>query len=570
MGAQPNPDDLLAELHLALAITRERETAQGAPWCPPKSAEALGVAFASLSRDLPGLARQAVRLARVMERAGGRAGYVGFLYGMHALRVRLFVQRLARAEAEGSLRGVARVDGDELVFEETGMVAPTTGSFRLHLTRLPRVAAYLDVVHNMLGYREVAALLEPVLAPECSEGAGEMAGQALARAVDAWVRARVETQHEMRLAAAIRGFLHNRRSGEFRAIDDATILAFWLETGAMPEPPLDGLKKFESAAQLMLGYRRAERLAAEERALDAATSHDWKSGEDSVDPLERAEDGLDYGRFQSPIAGLFSPPADRVTWRNATDFDVLKNWLGASGLFAGDPPDLSLATTVLRVEVFGGRQNVLINDRRRAVADLARSPGGGGSGSYADLGSQLAQLSEALTQTGATAALRLIEAARAEALTLIDTLFPEAGRALLASLAAGFSVNGPQDGDTAIGAGELGAHLSAGGLGPVDLTEVLQDALAQQDLALPKEVQGQMKAAARLNRRKGLVAADLEDEHLVEGLAAGAAPLARLVGWAEKIAQAVGRLDLMAIEAKDTVVFHEAFQRMYGEECRDA
>ena len=88
----------------ALAMTLEREDVSGAPWCPPGDAAALRKWITDRSASLGTGIRRAMRLARLMAIADGRADYIGFLYErVGSLRARLFRQVLERSAAEGRL-----------------------------------------------------------------------------------------------------------------------------------------------------------------------------------------------------------------------------------------------------------------------------------------------------------------------------------------------------------------------------------------------------------------------------------------------------------------------------------
>src|SRR3984957_73808 len=100
MPAPPSPQDVAD----ALAMTLEREDSSGAPWCPPGDAAALRKWVTDRSASLGTGIRRAIRLARLMAVADGRADYIRFLYErVGSLRARLFRQVIERAAAEGRL-----------------------------------------------------------------------------------------------------------------------------------------------------------------------------------------------------------------------------------------------------------------------------------------------------------------------------------------------------------------------------------------------------------------------------------------------------------------------------------
>src|SRR6201992_2144657 len=109
----------------ALAITLEREDMSGAPWCPPGDAVALRKWVTDRSASLGAGIRRAVRLARLMAVADGRADYIRFLYErVGSLRARLFRQVLERAVAEGRLpNSVATLTENGVHLREAAMLS---------------------------------------------------------------------------------------------------------------------------------------------------------------------------------------------------------------------------------------------------------------------------------------------------------------------------------------------------------------------------------------------------------------------------------------------------------------
>lgn len=582
--------DGLAELRTALAITIERRSPQGVLWCPQRMGQRLEREVMSLGRALPGLARQAVRLARVMERSGGRPGYAGFMYRLPLLRAELLSRQLWQAQTEGRLHGVASILDDRLVLHEETMHGRKGERFEMPMAVLVRPFAYLDMVHNMLGFPEVARILAPALADDCEPAAGETVGDTLARTVDAWIRPRVSTQYVMNQGKVIREFLNRRDRTGPEAIDDATILDFWLSVGAVPDPPVDGFRRFRSAARLMLGFRRAERMAAEERDIEGSTGSGGPDTVEGWNPIENAIEGVGYGRFVSPLAVLFSPPADRINWLPGTQLARLDSWLGAegseaswdeavnkrpAGLFAGDPPDPAFARTVLRADVFGAEQNRLINATGQEASTRTQAQ----FVSYSDVAEDLDRLVVSLQETLAAAAHFLRIGGRVEFLILLDRLDPAARRCLLIALLEQLRPDLSDaigQGKVALDAEELAALVSKSAVDEAAMAECLAGIVGNTDTLLPKALLRMMSAAAAKHRRVGLRQGDMTDPSLVEGLTTGASALADLVSWTERIASHFGPRrqggmvrpghgpDLRAWYEADKTVFHDVFSDLYN------
>ncbi|MCB1391064.1 MAG: hypothetical protein KDK12_18270 [Rhodobacteraceae bacterium] len=599
MVDETDRDALNAEVLLALRMTTERETAQGQPWCAETLGAALSIQVLSLGPRMPGLAQQAVRLARVMEAAGARMGYAGTLYGLPILRLTAWMRALDRAR--GALVGIARIEGDRLLFEEPAMAGADGQPFSLYLTALSGIAAYLDMAHNMLGFPAVSRILAPAL----DGGApADAVGRSLARAVDAWVRPRIETQHAGKQAAAMRRFLQARRETVGAQIDDAAVMDFWLQVGIGAGEPeargaLDGARTFVSAAELMLGFRRALRLAAEERAERRATGsggHRDEGGRDALDDIVQA---TDFASYRSPLLGLATPPADRVNWAPETRTSAIAQVLGGPrkerradtasperapalkpGLFAGDAPDLSLIRTVLRALAFGPQQDAA--SRQRVMP--GNDDGEAGAG-FSGLGAAFDDLSVFVEGTLAAAAHHLARGARAEALTLIEVLDAAAAATFVAEIAADLPVAGGSV-DTAAPATDLGqlvARLGTLGIDDTSIEGAIGSALALATAGpgtaravpgLPDALLRRLRDAAASHDRKGFKAADTASDAGLDALAAGAVDLGGLLFWSRQIVGRLQALDraegLDRLYDADRAVFHGVFRSLYGAEGRSA
>src|SRR5262245_25585682 len=162
--ADPDPKDV-AE---AMAMAFEREDSAGELWCPPRDAEALRRWITDRSRELGGGIRRAVRFARLAAAADGR-DYVRFLYlTVPTLRARHFAAAFTAASRDGRLgRQIATIELSGVRLHEPAMM-PRTGTaeagFEIAFGQMPRLAALLDILHNALGYGEVADLLRPISA----------------------------------------------------------------------------------------------------------------------------------------------------------------------------------------------------------------------------------------------------------------------------------------------------------------------------------------------------------------------------------------------------------------------
>src|SRR3984957_3517394 len=449
MPAPPSPQDVAD----ALAMTLEREDSSGAPWCPPGDAVTLRKWVTDRSASLGTGIRRAMRLARLMAVADGRADYIRFLYQrVGPLRARLFRQLLERAAAEGRLpNGIATLTENGVQLREAALApqgAPQD-AFEIDFVQMPRLAGLLDIMHNALGFTVVADLLAPLLpkvgAPKSS--ADEVA-RALQAALNAWLSERLGSNNNILQAQQIRGFIASRGRLAPETVDDETILLFWIKAAEAGETErIEGFRLYRTVAAAMLRYRQALRDAMAERHLEEALGRGFEPANDSfineqLDP--RGEP------WRSPLRMLCKPPASRVKWLTAREQHVLLNYLGGPAGDANDadneqpdPADdaddgawndglagderfsLSHWLTLLRADVFGTVQASIVGRLRKradAEAAIAQASETLNAAAYAAAASVYADLRAQLHVESLAALALLMEAGAAEAVILLRGL----------------------------------------------------------------------------------------------------------------------------------------------------
>jgi hypothetical protein len=451
MSTPPSAQDVAD----ALAMTLERDGASGAPWCPPTDAVALRKWVTDRSASLGTGIRRAVRLARLMAVADGRADYIRFLYErVGALRARLFRQLLERAAAEGRLpKSIATLTENGAQLREAALTpqgAPQD-AFEIDFAQMPRLAALLDIMHNSLGFAAVADLLAPLLpkigAPTSS--ADEVA-RSLQAALNAWLSERLESNNHILQAQQIRGFIAGRGRLAPETVDDETILLFWIKAAEADETErIEGFRLYRTTAAAMFRYRQALRDAIAERYLEEALGRGLEPANDSFANDEVASNGEPW---RSPLRTLYKPPASRVKWLTAREQHALLNYLGgpadnANGADAdadasdpiGDADDaawkgglagdgrFSLAhwLTLLRADVFGAVQASIVGRlRKRSDAETAivQAMETLDSAAYAAAASAYVELRAQLHVESLAALALLMEAGAAEAMILLRGL----------------------------------------------------------------------------------------------------------------------------------------------------
>jgi hypothetical protein len=437
----------------ALAMTLEREDASGAPWCPPGDAVALRKWVTDRSASLGTGIRRAIRLARLMAVADGRADYISFLYErVSSLRARLFRQALERAAAEGRLPGSIAALTENGVHLREAALAPQGApqdAFEIDFVQMPRLAALLDIMHNALGFTVVADLLAPLLPKTGTpKSSADEVARAVQAALNAWLSERLESNNHILQAQQIRGFIAGRGRLAPETVDDEAILLFWIKAAEAGETErIEGFRLYRTVAAAMLRYRQALRDAMAERHLEQALGRGLEPANDSSIDEQVDSRGEPW---RSPLRPLYKPPASRVKWLTAREQRGLLNYLGGPADDADEPDNespnpaedsggggwrgglagderfsLSYWLTLLRADVFGTVQASIVGQlRKRAVAETAIAQAmetldtaayAAAAGIYADLQAQL--------HVESLAALALLmEAGAPEALILLRGL----------------------------------------------------------------------------------------------------------------------------------------------------
>jgi len=592
MPASPSPQDVAD----ALAMTLEREDVSGAPWCPPRDAVALRKWVTDRSASLGTGIRRAMRLARLMAVADGRADYIRFLYErVGPLRARLFRQVLERAAAEGRLpESIATLTENGAQLREAALApqgAPQD-AFEIDFAQMPRLAALLDIMHNALGFTVVADLLAPLLpkagAPKSS--ADEVA-RALQAALNAWLGERLESNNHILQAQQIRGFIAGRGRLAPETVDDETILLFWIKAAEAGETErIEGFRLYRTAAAAMLRYRQALRDAMAERQLEQALGRGFEPANDSFINEQLDSRGEPW---RSPLRMLCKPPASRVKWLTAREQHVLLNYLGGpagdadntdnessnpvddadddawhDGLAGDERFSLSHWLTLLRADVFGTVQASIVGRlRKRADAGtaIAAAVETLDASAYAATASVYADLRAQLHVESLAALALLMEAGAAEALILLRGLGGDAAMAEIVGPARRRPALVSDDADEDFAGEENDAEEAA-----ADLRQVIAPRLmaAVADATTVAEGAGrallvEAVAARRKVSRAGFRREDRADPRMATALRSGAIAVFDVINELDRLRGTLSAKAGGADFADDTARFMATFRNIY-------
>lgn len=547
-------------------------------------AEALAKAFAP-----------ALRFARVAERAG-RRGYVFFLYSdVGRFRPEAFRGAFLAAEKRGAFAGrPIETAGDRVLLREAALAFGDGDAFDLAFAQMPKVAAFLDLLHNTIGYAETAELIAPAIADGPADVAAfAEAERRLRNAFNAWLRPHLESQHRRNQAKIIQALLaaDGRLSPE--KIDDQAVFDIWAARAAHWRAEVDaahaaadqtaveeamrriskaardeGFRRFASAARLTFLYRRALERRRTERAMEEARTTD-ASEDVGGSPLERllSDDVVEAGDgWSSPLAVLDAPPASSIRWMKGGQRRRLQRFLGAAPDRAGDDEDETEVETdasedagverpispehwrtILRLDVYGAAQERMTN-ALRAGADPARALAECVEGIEADA-----------LEASAAAHREIAAHARLSALALLARLI-EAGKPEALALLSIF-VDGPTYAALAARVRKgLRPQLSVVG---ADASGSLAAIVALEDAPELEEVLKEARRATRSVNRAGFRRGDLDDAALADGVRVGLDAFAALVREAESIAARMPDGALRDATAAETDAFRAVFEDLF-------
>lgn len=579
----------------AILMTTERLNPSGELWCHPKSGEILKRVIADRSKSLWGLSHQAVRLMRLMSRASGR-GYSDFLYcRLSVLRTYSFEREIAAAFASGQLNGIARAnagvnvqtgDDDEhqvigksvrrnsgVQFIEAEM-ASDEGPFNLAYAQMGRIAAFIDILHNMLGFEEIEKLVAAVTGPKCKAAAVSVAKE-LDNEVRSWLRQRTVSDHTIRQTRTIRTFLTKSFDDvNSDSIDDGAIFEFWRSQSV--DPLVDGFRQFRSAARAMVSYRDALITAQAEirQENEAHFSEVVSEGPivglagsvDDIDELDHVGSSPSVASSDdwiSPLAALMRIPTEKVNLLFKKDYEFLSHYLGQQSSSedysaeeevadgeAGDPtltlfqnrPDPSLFLTLMRYSYFGGVQNAIVSrlrgQRKTKKDDRGRLEGvlieGGG---YAGVTALYEKLLDELQIITLQVARHLVGRRRPESI----------------ALAVDFGLSAKD-------------MIDASPLHDPGVIEMPERAHQLAMEIAEKVIVKRYEMEARRVARRGLKEEDFDNAEITELLASGSMPLIELRRELNRLVRWLAKSELHDLFLSDVKLFKQQFQQLYAEQ----
>jgi hypothetical protein len=535
------------ELVDALSATCDREVLSG-QWCAWGDGDKLRRLIAARSIQVKGLHRQAVRLARFLALVG-RHSYIDTLHrDLPSLRARHF-QALAEQAAVG-LRLVERVRiaDNYVIFLEREMDSKAV-HFNLKFGQMPLVAAFLDFVHNAIGFNAAEEILRPVIGQVPGEPAETVASR-LERALNGWLEGRLASEHHIRQARAMRDFLRHyvqpKRRIDADSVDDEAVLAFWLSQKANADAL--GFRLFRSAARAMISFHFAMQLAAYEEIVTKTL--DPESVSQHTENENAFSGGLEIYEWSSPLQRMFTPPADKIKWLTDTDRDLLgvliEDIESEASLFSDNRPNERFFLTLVRYAVFGQWQNVFVQRvKARKLLPEVLSDGG-----YIEFVNRFDKLAKKLKLLIEATAWTLTRRREPSSLVLLQAINPDWVRH---SVGVARAREDTDEDDTDDGVTAM----------RIDIQAIVRLVLARFD-APGDPLAQQLRASYHVVNRVGFRPADEGDATIGEALADGSGPVLEVSREVCRFRDWANSGQLATRYAEDLAVFKHAFSAFYA------
>ncbi len=434
------------------------------------------------AKELDHSFQSVARFIRLAALVSPRA-YVEFAYSP-AFTVQRFKGLTHRAVASGRLSPHAvRVDSAGVRLMESGLaIGPGRDGFGLTFKQMVECAALLEVLHNTIGYSEVADLITPLTGRDLGAASANEIGKALRARFNEWLRPHLESGHRRAQMGAIVEYLKELGVMRPDGINDDVIYRFWRNRAELwrkksveieqeatspgdggddqadRRESIEGFRLYRSTATRVLRFRQALEDAYVERAATEsalAIGSGDERGIVNVDhigisPSPDDDDGRLIGGLSDPSGGdnwlpplaeLQRAPSSRIKWLKKTEAARLVAYLGdwsengddalteeevaerSGALMAGRPFDLALTRTLVRAEVFG--------DAQARIVQLLRKRGGPDDcvdvvmstidvSAYKELASGWREIREDLTKRTLAALAILGRAGKASGLLIVE------------------------------------------------------------------------------------------------------------------------------------------------------
>ncbi len=533
------------ELVAAFQLVAEAEC-MGEPRYPPQACRDLAKIVAC--RNYASVLLELCHLVRMGALIGGTGGWESFFWSDGLARARLFRSRIIQA--------VRRREHLSSQVQATGATVEINyddGTFAISYGRMPFLAAVLEFLITTLGYDGLIEIFRDIVDGAASRKAVSLGANELSRRLYDYLKDHLPTAQSQRKFRRLIAFLDERAGSDFdtSAIDDPTVLDFWIAESAVGVSDGVDFKTFTSVYRSFVRLRQSLEHAADMMAIDGAMTigSDREAGE--VDPAN-IRDGLEaVEEDRGPLAVLDEDPAAAVKFlnkRERSDIELLLE----SGSSA-----LALPLSLLRCEIFGRGQGQITQAlRRKAGADeIGKLITECGSETYKERQELLERLSDHVERSILASFHALARCRNHQAIALMIKMRPEVDLAEVAKIL------------------QLDAKYAD------NVVPLRADSVSDRFLILLEDadrvgselsaMMADARQAFKAISRQGFGETDLDDPAIEEGHAVGAAALLeireRIAAFLERLGTVVlPRSDWEQQFAADRLVFARQFEILYG------
>lgn len=288
-------------------------------------------------------------------------------------------------------------------------VTVSDGTFIIHFSRMPLLAALAEFLVTALGYDEFDRLVQPVCGRNAGTAAAGDAANAIGRAISAWLGPRLDSVHVQQRMRLVSERLADGDDTEI----DRSILDAWQDWSTDPETAPLGFLTFRSVYRSFVQYRAAAAEWSAQRSVDDARriGTDRETGEvepDSLSVLETLDEDA------ALLATLEQAPLDRVKFLTGRERDALAV-LAETGVHLA-----ALALSFLRDRAWGDVQ-LRITEARRRRRPWTPDP----VQSYREIAAAFAALAGKIDQIALATLGVLLEERSEHAVTLMIDMAPD-------------------------------------------------------------------------------------------------------------------------------------------------
>jgi hypothetical protein len=528
------------ELTSALRLIAESAGTGGARYTP-RVVAALASIVVARAYAKPML--ELVHFLYLAEAAGGRRGYIGFLWSLDVARGSAFRGAIEQAASKDRLGPEFRIDESEIE------IRYPDGVFTIRYGRMGFLAALLEFVITAVGFEAVDEVCRAHLDATASLTAAAETTNKLAQLTYEFLRDRLPTGQSRRKFRRLVDFLLTTRGPGFTLddADDRAVFDFWARECERGETDSD-FRAYRTAVEGFIRLRRALRAASERRAMSTSRSlgSDRTAGEVDPDAVANALETIEDER--GPIERLDEAPLDAVKFLNKREMGLM-SLFGVAGEHAR-----ALPLSLLRAEVFGRHQSRLSQALRRHLSgpEMAALIDGGPDEDYASRRKDWHAVAAHMNTCRLAALHALARGGRSEAVEGLVALFPDLDMPSLGSRVLA-------------GAGDNVIALDPSAVMRPVLAELGDPNIAGKELLSPAT---DARRAWRSIARQGFREEDLDAPEILAAFAECELVLRRLQvnleGFLEDLdgrPELAGEEDLFAIDAKK---FTKPFHSLYG------